>query len=123
MKNKKVLVVEDNPANMELFMDLLAVGGYSCLTAATGEDALDIVARDVPALVLLDIQLPGMDGLSVVKELRARTETEGIKIVALTAYAMRGDKERFLKEGFDGYIAKPVTIKEFLGAIETYLAE
>jgi CheY-like chemotaxis protein len=121
MANKKVLVVEDNPANMELFMDLLAVGGYESLAATTGEEALRLALVEIPGLVLLDIQLPGMDGLTVVKELRARTETQGIKVIALTAYAMSGDREKFLGEGFDGYLSKPVAIKEFLKVIGTYM--
>lgn len=121
MANKKVLVVEDNPANMELFVDLLAVGGYESLSATTGEEAIRLAVMEVPGLVLLDIQLPGMDGLTVVKELRARTETQDIKVIALTAYAMRGDRERFMQEGFDGYLSKPVAIREFLELIGTYI--
>ncbi|MFO0752409.1 MAG: response regulator [Thermodesulfovibrionales bacterium] len=122
MSNKaKILVVEDNPSNRELFLDLLAVGGYECIGTDKGEEALELAKREAPALVLLDIQLPGVDGLTVVKMLKAEEETKRIKVVALTAYAMRGDKEKFLDKGFDGYISKPVTVKEFLVEIKKYL--
>ncbi|MBZ0158188.1 MAG: response regulator [Alphaproteobacteria bacterium] len=117
----KILVIEDNPANRELFIDLLTVGGYECIGTDKGEEALDLAKRESPELVLLDIQLPGVDGLTVVKLLKAEEETKHIKVIALTAYAMKGDRERFLKEGFDGYISKPVMVKEFLEAIKKYL--
>jgi two-component system cell cycle response regulator DivK len=118
---QKILVVEDNQVNLELFMDLLNIGGYECLHTTKGEEALDIAKRERPDLVLLDIQLPGVDGLTVGKILKSHDETKNIKVIALTAYAMKGDKEMFLEQGFDGYIPKPVKIKEFLSAIEGYL--
>lgn len=120
-KSQKILVVEDNQVNLELFMDLLNVGGYECLYTTKGEDAIDIAKRERPDLVLLDIQLPGVDGLTVGRILKSQEETKNIKIIALTAYAMKGDKEMFLEEGFDGYIPKPVKMKEFLDAVEDYL--
>lgn len=116
-----ILVVEDNQVNLELFMDLLDVGGYNCLYTTKGEDAIDIANRERPDLVLLDIQLPGVDGLTVGRILKSQDETKNIKVIALTAYAMKGDKEMFLEQGFDGYIPKPVKMKEFLEAIESYL--
>ncbi|MCC6346101.1 MAG: response regulator [Nitrospirales bacterium] len=119
----KVLVVEDDPSNRELFLDLLSMGGYEGIGTDKGEEALGLAKRELPCLVLLDIQLPGVDGLTVVKLLKAEEETKRIKVVALTAYAMRGDKEKFLREGFDGYISKPVMVKEFLGEIKKYLEE
>lgn len=120
-KSKKILVVEDNQVNLELFMDLLNIGGYECLHTSKGEEALDIAKRERPDLVLLDIQLPGVDGLTVSKILKSQDETKNLKIIALTAYAMKGDREMFLEQGFDGYIPKPVKMKEFLSAIESYL--
>ncbi len=115
----RVLVVDDNKANLELFLDFLAVGGYECLNAATGEDAIEIARREHPDLVLLDIQLPGIDGLTVARILKNNVETKDIKVVALTAYAMQegpGD------EALDGYISKPVSLKEFLQTVNETLA-
>lgn len=117
----KILVVEDNAVNLELFMDLIRMGGHDCIHSTKGEDVLDIVKREKPDLLLLDIQLPGIDGMEVGKILRSDEETKYLKVIALTAYAMKGDKEMFLEKGFDGYIPKPVKMKEFLEAIEGYL--
>lgn len=117
----RILVVEDNPANLELFLAILELGGYESLHASEGKEAIEIAAREVPDLILLDIQLPGIDGLAVVKELRSMPATKDIKTIALTAYAMKGDREMFLEKGFDGYIAKPVVVQGFLQMIEGYL--
>jgi len=113
--------VEDNPANLELFLDILEIGGYESLHTSEGGEAIEIAAREVPDLILLDIQLPGMDGLAVVRALRSMRATKHIKTIALTAYAMKGDREMFLEKGFDGYIAKPVAVQGFLQMIEGYL--
>lgn len=118
---KKILIVEDNPVNLELFMDVLEMEGYKCLSAAKGEDAIEIARKENPDLVLLDIQLPGMDGITVEMALRSNSNTKHLKIIALTAYAIKGDKEMFLGKGFDGYIAKPIKIKEFIEEIKGYL--
>jgi two-component system cell cycle response regulator DivK len=118
---RKVLVVEDNPVNLELFLDVLQIGGYECISALEGTEAIEIAEKEIPDLILLDIQLPGMDGISVMKALRSMPNTRSIKTVALTAYAMKGDREMFLEKGFDGYISKPVNVKEFLEAVEGYL--
>lgn len=117
----KILVVEDNPVNLELFTDLLNFGGYECLNTSNGENVLEISKKENPDLILLDIQLPGIDGVTVVKGLRSHESTKHIKVIALTAYAMKGDREMFLQEGFDGYISKPVTMKEFLEAVSGFL--
>lgn len=117
----KIFIVEDDPENTELFMEILAIGGYECIHSADGERVLEIAKRERPDLVLLDINLPGLDGISIKNILRSTDETKNLKIIALTAYAMKGDREMFLKEGFDGYISKPVKMKEFLSAIENYL--
>ncbi|MDY0040348.1 MAG: response regulator [Desulforhabdus sp.] len=120
-KKPRILVVEDNPANLELFLDILEIGGYESFHTSQGGEAIEIAAREVPDLILLDIQLPGMDGLAVVKALRSMRATKDIKTIALTAYAMKGDREMFLEKGFDGYIAKPVAVQGFLQTIEGYL--
>ncbi len=116
-----MLVVDDNEANLELFVDFLAVGGYECLHAANGEDAIEIARREHPDLVLLDIKLPGVDGLTVARILKNNEDTKDIKLVALTAYAMQKGREMFMDKALDGYISKPVSLKEFLKTLDNFL--
>jgi two-component system cell cycle response regulator DivK len=116
----RVLVVEDNEKNMKLFRDLLQAKGYETLEATTAEEALELAAAATPDLILMDIQLPGMDGVSALKRLRADEQTAGTTVLALTAQAMAGDRERFLEAGFDGYMSKPVDVSAFLQAVESY---
>jgi CheY-like chemotaxis protein len=123
LNRARILVVDDNTVNLELFEDFLALGGYECLKADKGEDALEIIQKEMPDLVLLDIQLPGLDGLTVTKMLRSVEATRNVKVIALTAYALKGDKELFLGKGFNGYIGKPIMMKEFLDAVEHYLRD
>lgn len=124
MSARKILVVEDNDMNMQLVEFLLEEGGYEIVKATSGEEALAIT-RDrtdgAPDLILMDIHLPGMDGLSVVRAMKADDRTAGVPILALTAHAMRGDKDRFLEAGCDGYISKPIDVKTFIQSIEKYL--
>jgi CheY-like chemotaxis protein len=118
----RVLVVEDNDMNMQLVEYLLEEGGYQIVKAASGEEALSIARfGDQIDLILMDIHLPDMDGLSVVREMKADARTNAIPILALTAHAMRGDRDRFLEAGCDGYISKPIDVKTFLTSIRTYL--
>ena len=118
----RVLVVEDNDMNMQLVEYLLEEGGYQIVKAASGEDALSIAREGPPVdLILMDIHLPGIDGLSVVREMKAEAQTKGVPILALTAHAMRGDRDRFLEAGCDGYISKPIDVKTFLTSIRQYL--
>ncbi|HUP61833.1 MAG TPA: response regulator [Thermoanaerobaculia bacterium] len=121
---RKILVVEDNDMNMQLVEFLLEEGGYDIVKATSGEEALNIV-RDTdngaPDLILMDIHLPGMDGLSVVRAMKNDQRTSRVPILALTAHAMRGDKDRFLEAGCDGYISKPIDVKTFISSIEQYL--
>lgn len=124
MTARKILVVEDNDMNMQLVEFLLEEGGYDIVKAASGEEALAITrdsANGAPDLILMDIHLPGMDGLSVVRAMKGDDRTRRIPILALTAHAMRGDKDRFLEAGCDGYISKPIDVKTFISAIEQYL--
>jgi len=124
MSARKILVVEDNDMNMQLVEFLLEEGGFHILKATSGEEALAITrAGDgaAPDLLLMDIHLPGMDGLSVVRAMKADARTRRIPILALTAHAMRGDKDRFLEAGCDGYISKPIDVKTFITSIEQYL--
>ena len=121
---RKILVVEDNDMNMQLVEFLLEEGGYDIVKAASGEEALAITRDSTngqPDLILMDIHLPGMDGLSVVRAMKGDARTSRIPILALTAHAMRGDKDRFLEAGCDGYISKPIDVKTFISAIEQYL--
>jgi CheY-like chemotaxis protein len=124
MSARKILVVEDNDMNMQLVEFLLEEGGYDIVKAASGEEALAITrdgTNGTPDLILMDIHLPGMDGLSVVREMKSNAKTARVPILALTAHAMRGDKDRFLEAGCDGYISKPIDVKTFIAAIEQYL--
>ncbi|MGA7613536.1 MAG: response regulator [Thermoanaerobaculia bacterium] len=117
----KVLVVEDNDMNMQLVEYLLEEGGFAILKAASGEEALDLTSRETPDLILMDIHLPGMDGLSVVRALKKSDRTANTPVLALTAHAMRGDRDRFLAAGCDGYISKPIDVKTFVTSIRRYL--
>jgi CheY-like chemotaxis protein len=124
MTERNILVVEDNDMNMQLVEFLLEEGGYRIVKATSGEEALAITrdgADHTPDLILMDIHLPGMDGLSVVRAIKSDTRTARIPILALTAHAMRGDKDRFLEAGCDGYISKPIDVKTFIASIERYL--
>ena len=108
--------------NMQLVEYLLEEGGYQIVKAASGEEALSIARGGEPVdLILMDIHLPGIDGLSVIREMKSDPRTRSIPILALTAHAMRGDKDRFLEAGCDGYISKPIDVKTFLTSIRTYL--
>ena len=124
MAERNILVVEDNDMNMQLVEFLLEEGGYHIVKATSGEEALAITRGGpgaAPDLILMDIHLPGMDGLSVVRAIKADERTARIPILALTAHAMRGDKDRFLEAGCDGYISKPIDVKTFIASIERYL--
>ena len=118
----RVLVVEDNEMNMQLVEFLLEKGGYEIVKAASGEEAMAVARGGEPVdLILMDIHLPGVDGLSVVQELKRDERTRKVPVLALTAHAMRGDKDRFLQAGCDGYISKPIDVKTFLSSIEPFV--
>jgi two-component system cell cycle response regulator DivK len=116
-----VLVVEDNPTNMTLVVFLLQSAGHIVLTAPDAELGLAIARASRPQLILMDIQLPGMDGLQAAKLLKQDEATRAIPVVALTALAMKGDAERIRAAGCDGYIAKPLAYKDFLATIAAQL--
>ena len=121
MRPARILVVEDNPMNMELAVDLLMLQGYEVLSAQTGQEALAILEREQLDLVLMDVQLPGMDGLTVTKKLKENPKTKDIPVVALTAHAMKGDEERMLEHGCAGYIAKPIDTRAFPKEVEKFI--
>jgi two-component system cell cycle response regulator DivK len=107
-----VLIVEDNPRNLKLARDVLNHAGYDTLEAASAEEGLALAHERHPGVVLLDIQLPGMDGVQALRSLRADPATADIPVIALTAFAMKADRERFLAAGFDHYVEKPLDIHE-----------
>ncbi len=115
----RILVVEDNPLNRKLITHLLR--GHVCLLAEDGEKGIEMAKAENPDLILMDIRLPGMDGLSAAKILRADAKTQGIPLIAVTASAMKGDGERILASGFDAYIAKPIDFKDFRETISSIL--
>ena len=119
----QVLVVEDNEKNMKLFRDVLLAAGYRILEATTGEEAVAVATEHSPDLVLMDIQLPDIDGIEALGRLRADDRTASVPVLALTAQAMEGDRERFLVAGFDGYLSKPVDIAEFVATVQGYCEE
>jgi two-component system cell cycle response regulator DivK len=120
MVGERVLIVEDNEKNTKLFRDVLHATGYRTLEAATGEDAIALAVTNEPALVLMDVQLPGIDGVETLARLRADQRTASIPVLALTAQAMDGDRERFLAAGFDGYLSKPVDIAELIETVREH---
>src|SRR5687768_567004 len=117
-----ILVVEDNPTNMKLAITLLEASGHEVLTAADAEAGIELARAQRPALILMDIQLPGIDGLQATAQLKRDETTRAIPVIALTALAMKGDEERIRAAGCDGYIAKPMRYREFLATIEAQLA-
>ena len=118
----KVLIVEDNPTNMALAKFLLQSAGHLVLSAVDAEAGLTLARAELPNLILMDIQLPGMDGLQATMLLKRDDATRAIPVIALTALAMKGDEERILAAGCDSYIAKPMRYREFLAVIAVQLA-
>jgi two-component system cell cycle response regulator DivK len=121
LAGKRILVIEDNEQNLELVEFLLDEAGATVLAAADADEAREALAQEQPDLILMDMQLPGTDGLSLVSEIRRRPEIRQIPIVALTAHAMRGDRERFLAGGCDGYLAKPINVVTFVQDLSSLL--
>jgi two-component system cell cycle response regulator DivK len=120
MPGEQVLVVEDNERNMKLFRDVLQATGYRTLEATCGEEALVLAAEHLPDLVLMDIQLPDIDGVEALRRLRTDERTARLPVLALTAQAMQGDRERFLEAGFDGYVSKPVNVVELIEIVKKH---
>jgi len=118
----KILIVEDNPANMTLAVFLLQSAGHTVVSATDAETGLALARGELPNLILMDIQLPGMDGLEAAALLKQDEATRAIPVIALTALAMKGDEERIRGAGCDGYIAKPMRYQEFLATVAAQLA-
>lgn len=121
MAGETILIVDDSPINLKLVKVLLIREGYQVLTATDAEEGLKTIQVSKPRLILMDIQLPGMDGLELTRRLKASPETSDIKVVALTAYAMKGDEEKARAAGCDGYITKPIDTQALPGLIAKQL--
>ena len=121
MAGELILIVEDNEKNRKLVRDVLQVKGYKTIETETAEEGLQLARSQKPALILMDIQLPGMDGITAVKYLKGDPETKGIPVMAVTASAMTQHRETLLAEGFDGYQSKPISLKDFLEEVRNML--
>jgi two-component system cell cycle response regulator DivK len=120
---KRVMIVEDNELNMKLFKDLIEASGYETIRTRNGLDALDLARAHKPDLILMDIQLPEVSGLEVTKWLKEDDELHRIPVIAVTAFAMKGDEERIRKGGCEAYISKPISVVSFVETIKSYLGD
>ncbi|MCC6912426.1 MAG: response regulator [Rhodospirillaceae bacterium] len=118
---KTILIVEDNELNMKLFNDLLQAHGYNTLQAKDGRVVVDLTRKNRPDLILMDIQLPEISGLEITKMLKADDDLRSIPVVAITAFAMKGDEQKIRNGGCDGYIAKPISVASFLQTVSRFL--
>lgn len=116
----KILVVEDNPKNRKLFRVIIESIGHQCLLADDGQDGVALARQEVPDLIFMDIQMPRMNGVAALRCLRQNNATQSIPVLALTSYAMKGDRERFLLEGFNDYMEKPISMDRFIEMIREY---
>ena len=121
MANELILIIEDNEKNRRLCRDVLQVKGYKTIESETAEEGLKLALDQAPALILMDIQLPGMDGITAMKQLKADPKTQAISIIAITASAMTNNRTSMLAEGFDGYQTKPISLKDFLAEVQRVL--
>jgi two-component system, cell cycle response regulator DivK len=117
----RILVVEDNELNLKLVRDVLSYAGYDVMEARTGEQGVALAAECRPDLVLMDLQLPGIDGTEALRQLRASPQTQEVPVVAVTAFAMREDRERAFRSGFDGYVEKPISARELPAQVRSFL--
>lgn len=121
MSGELILIVEDNEKNRKLVRDILQVKGYQTIESETAEEGIKLALDQSPTLILMDIQLPGIDGITALKQLRADPKTKIIPVIAITASAMTHNRKTMLAEGFDGYQTKPIGVKDFLGEVERVL--
>jgi two-component system cell cycle response regulator DivK len=120
MPNELVLIVDDNEKNVKLARDVLRFAGFRTLEAGTAGDGISLAAEHLPDVILMDIRLPDMDGMTAVRKLKDDPRTAGIPVVAVTSFAMKGDRERFLAERFDGYLEKPISVRDFPDQIQSF---
>jgi two-component system cell cycle response regulator DivK len=118
-----ILIVEDNEKNMKLARDVLQFNGFRTLEAVNAQQGLTLAASHQPDLILMDIQLPDMDGTTALRRLRGNATTAAIRVVALTAFAMKDDRERFVSAGFDGYLSKPISVRELPSQVRALLGK
>jgi two-component system cell cycle response regulator DivK len=123
MSGPLILIVEDNEKNLKLIRDYLQFKGYVTIEAGTGEAGIVLAREQQPSIILMDVQLPGIDGMQAMKSLKSDPVTQQIPIIALTSFAMSGDQEQFIKEGFDDYISKPINIKEIPEIVNKYIGD
>ena len=116
-----VLLIEDNPRNLKLARDVLEFAGFSVVSAGSGEDGVALASSALPDLILMDLQLPGMDGYAALEQIRGNAATASIPVVALTAFAMARDRDRVLSSGFDGYLEKPISVRDFPAQVREHL--
>ena len=121
MSDKNVMVVEDNEKNRKLMRVVLKAKGYNIIEATTGEEALSLLKNQKPDIILMDIQLPGIDGLTLIKQIKASAVTKDIPIIAVTAYAMKGDEQKILDTGCNAYVSKPINTQELPLIVEKYI--
>lgn len=121
MSDKSVMVVEDNEKNRKLMRVILKAKGYNVLEASTGEEALSVLKNQKPDIILMDIQLPGMDGITLVKLIKENPTMNDIPVIAVTAYAMKGDEQKILDSGCNAYISKPINTQELPLIVEKYI--
>ena len=120
---KTVMIVEDNELNMKLFNDLLRANGYSTMPMRNGYDALDALQEHRPDLIIMDIQLPEISGLEVTKRIKQDDKLRSIPVIAVTAFAMKGDEERIRQGGCEGYLSKPISVATFIETVKSYVGE
>lgn len=123
MSSPTILIIEDNPLNVELATDLLESNGFKIRSSRTAEDGIQMARELLPDLVLMDISLPGMDGLCATKTLKADPATRNLTVIGLTAHAMKGDEGTAIDAGFDGYLTKPIDTRSFATTIKNFIAE
>ena len=121
MADELILIVEDNDKNLKLARDVLRYAGFRTIEATDGETGVRLASEHGPALILMDIQLPGIDGITALERIRSDAKTAAIPAVALTASVMSGDRERFVQAGFDGFIAKPIDVPTFAAQVRDFL--
>ncbi len=121
MKQPRILIVEDNPKNLKLIRDVLQYWGYQVVDAGSGEEGVELATREPPDLILMDLQLPGIDGHEALRLLRREPTTRAVPVVAVTAFAMQDDRDRVALSGFDGFLEKPLSVRDLPEQVKGFL--
>ncbi|AHA27485.1 two-component response regulator protein [Candidatus Liberibacter americanus str. Sao Paulo] len=117
------MIIEDNELNMKLFRDLIEASGYIAIQTRSGVEALEIISKCKPDLIIMDIQLPEISGLEITKQIKSDKDLQNIPVIAVTAFAMKGDEERIRNVGCEAYISKPISLVKFIETIKTYIGD